>query len=100
MRGLGDTPASMRAGPRRGAGGDLANWKTGTLGSARRGAGRVDAGPPSLRSNGMDAPARCGITCARVEVLLNHSTGRSVHDEHYEDRAGFGKERVAGARGR
>ena len=35
-----------RAGPRRGAGGDLANWKPGTLGSARRGVGRVDAGPP------------------------------------------------------
>ena len=38
--------AGRRAGPRRGAGGDLANWKPGTLGSARRGVGRVDAGPP------------------------------------------------------
>ena len=38
-----------RVGPasaRRGAGGNLANWKPGTLGSARRGARRVDAGPP------------------------------------------------------
>ena len=36
-----------RAGEARaGAGGNLANWKPGTLGSARRGVGRVDAGPP------------------------------------------------------
>ena len=44
-------PAATSAGAtggrgRAGAGGDLANWKPGTLGSARRGAGRVDAGPP------------------------------------------------------
>ena len=42
-----------RVGPassRRGAGGDLANWKPGTLGSARRGVGHVDAGPPLPRS--------------------------------------------------
>src|SRR5688500_13146201 len=43
-----------------------ATWRTGNLEpweSARRGAGR--RGPDVARSNGMDAPARCGITCAR-----------------------------------
>ena len=42
----GDLGGRDRRAGRAGAGGNLANWKPGTLGSARRGAGRVDAGPP------------------------------------------------------
>jgi hypothetical protein len=47
--------------------------------------------------NGMDAPARHGIGCAKVEVSSNHLTGRSVHEKHYDRWSRFDKEHFSGA---
>ena len=61
---------------------------------------QMDA-PLALRRsrNGMDAPTLNGIGCAKVEVLSNHKTGRSVRDEHYDDGYRFSKECVSGSWG-
>ena len=48
-------------------------------------------------SNGMDAPTRNDIDCAKVVALFDHLTGGRRHHEDYNNRHRFGQVRFPGA---